>query len=360
MGYYPEDTSDKNLKKLIRDNVCSMCGRDLRLFLDRDTKQTYIACPTPGHEGIVREYIPSQIEENSYKGGIRRMEQVRQEHGPDKARALVKYQAVTSLTQKDAMEIMETIWPDAPLPDKKAAALLCAGYNLNPLMNHVFLIKFNKKKDGRIIGAEWARVLGIKAKRLISSRQGAVQYLDMSPRIMTEEEQIKAWGKVDNANVCFMTHLRDAKSGAEAYGFGKWPKMSEPYGTDKGNSKENMSAIRSESQALDRLRPGEMPTGVAIADEQYVDTDYKIEVSEEVEPVVELATKEILNDLYRVAQDKGWEINAVTAIIINDYGKATSKELTILEASDLLAKLEAGPPTMVEKSPSDVDQEPLF
>jgi len=357
--YYPEDTSDKSLKKLIRDNVCAICGRQLYAYLDKD-KKVYLGCSNQTHEGIAREYIPSQIEENSYKGGIRRMEQVRQEHGPDKTRALAKYQAVTSLTQKDAMEIMETIWPDAPSADKKAAALLCAGYNLNPLMNHVFLIKFNKKKDGRIIGADWARVLGIKAKRLISSRQGAIQYLDMSPRIMTDEEQIKAWGKVDNANVCFITHLRDAKSGAEAYGFGKWPLNSEPYGTDKGNTKENMAGIRSESQGLDRLRPGEMPTGITIADEQYVDTDYKIEVSEEAEPVIELATKEMLNDLYRVAQDKGWEINAVTAIIINDYGKATSKELTIPEASDLLAKLEGGPPPVAEQPPSEIEQEPLF
>ena len=280
--YYPEDQSEDNLKKLIRANVCATCGRQLYAYLDED-KKVYLGCSNQTHEGIAKEYMPQQIEENSYEGGLRRMEQVRQDHGPDKARALAKYQTVTSLTQKDAMEIMETIWPDAPAVDKKAAAILCTSYNLNPLMNHVFLIKFNKKKNGQIVGEEWVRVLGIKAKRLISSRQGAIQYLDMSPRIMTEEEQIKTWGKVDNNNVCFMTQLRDAKSGAEAYGYGKWPKNSEPYGTDKGNSKENMAGIRSESQALDRLRPGEMPTGVAIADEQYIDTDYKIEVSEEAE-----------------------------------------------------------------------------
>lgn len=228
------------------------------------------------------------------------MAQVEQNQGLGKARALAKYQATTTLTQKDAMEIMETIWPKAPVADKKAAAILCSSYNLNPLMNHVFLIKFNKKKGGQIVGEEWVRVLGIKAKRLISSRGGAIMYLDMSPRIMTDKEQIKTWGKVDNANVCFITYLKDAQSGASAYGFGKWPKNEEPYGTDKGNSKENMAGIRSESQALDRLRPGEMPTGVAVMDEQYLDkepTQQQYDVAIEEKPRLVNAPHETLSDI---------------------------------------------------------------
>lgn len=290
MPYYPEDQSSDNLKAITQTNICQVCNERLDMFIDPESHKVFIACKDylrTKHEGIGRAYKPSLIEETNYEGGIRRMVQVEQEHGPEKARVLAKYQATTSLTQKDAMEIMETIWPKAPLTDKKAAAILCSSYNLNPLMNHVFLIKFNKRKDGKIVGEEWVRVLGIKAKRLISSRQGAIMYLDMSPRIMTEQEQITVWGKVDDNNVCFITHLKDAQSGAEAYGFGKWPKNEEPYGTDKGNSKENMAGIRSESQGLDRLRPGEMPIGVAVMDEQYLDkegTKQQYEVTIEKEP----------------------------------------------------------------------------
>lgn len=277
MPYYPEDQSNENLKAITQSHNCEVCGGRLDMFLDPENHKTFIACRAylvTKHEGIARKYQPSLIEEDNYEGGIRRMVQVEQEHGFEKARALAKYQATTTLTQKDAMEIMETIWPKAPVADKKAAAILCSSYNLNPLMNHVFLIPF---------GDKWVRVLGIKAKRLISSRQGAIQYLDMSPRIMTNEEQITVGGKVDEDNVCFMTHLRDANSGAEAFGYGKWPKDQEPYGTDKGNSKENMAGIRSESQALDRLRPGEMPTGVAVMDEQYLDKE-GYEATAEAEP----------------------------------------------------------------------------
>ena len=208
----------------------------------------------------------------SYEEQIRDMVRLEKEQGLDKARQLTKYQGVTQLTRSQAMEILETIWPDAPATDKVAAAILCSSYGLNPLANHVFLIPF-KDKTGR---KTWARVWGIKAKRLLASRTGGYSYLDMTPRLMTEAEQIKVWGAVDKANLCFLTWLKDTKTGAEAYGYGKWPANQEPYGTDKGNSKANMASIRSESQAIDRLRPAEMPTGFAITDEQYIEGESRV------------------------------------------------------------------------------------
>lgn len=199
------------------------------------------------------------------------------EIGTEKTQQLVKYVGVTSLTRSQAMEIMETIWPAAPATDKVAAAILCSSYGLNPLANHVFLIPFLNKKTGK---KEWARVWGIKAKRLLASRRGAYSYLDMTPRLMTDEEQVKVWGATDPDNLCYMTHLKDMKTGAEAYGYGKWPKKEQPYGTDKGNSQANMASIRSESQGLDRLRPAEMPGGFAVADERYItDQERTIDVN---------------------------------------------------------------------------------
>ncbi len=193
--------------------------------------------------------------------------------GEQKTRALERYRNVTSLTRAQAADIVEIMWPEAPFADKQAAAILCVSYGLNPLANHVFLIPFTDKKTGKKV---WARVWGIKAKRLLASRRGAYSYLDMTPRLMTEAEQIKVWGAVDEANLSYMTHLRDTQTGAEAYGFGKWPKSQEPYGTDKGNTKANMASIRSESQALDRLRPAEMPSGFTVADEQYIEAEAKV------------------------------------------------------------------------------------
>ena len=265
MPYYLESDNRELLGKLRFTQVCAECGSPLEALYDIDKHLPYLVCSkVHGHEGIGK---PNKKEDNSYEGGLRQMVQVEREHGFDKARQLTQYQGVTSLTRPQAIEILETIWPDAPAPDKLAAAILCSSYGLNPLAGHVFLIPF-KDKSGQ---KTWARVWGIKAKRLLASRKGGYSYLDMTPRLMTEKEQIKVWGEVDQNNLCYMTHLADMQTGAEVYGYGKWPKSQIPYGTDKGNSQANMASIRSESQALDRLRPAEMPTGFAIADEQYIE-----------------------------------------------------------------------------------------
>lgn len=206
--------------------------------------------------------------EEGYEQGIRDMMKIEQELGFEKVRQLSKYQGVTSLNRDQAMEIMSTIWPEAPYADKLAAAMLCATYGLNPLANHIFLIPYKENRTGI---TTWSRVWGIRAKRLLATRRGTFSYLDMSPRLMTPDEQIKVWGEVDKAHLCYLTHLRDMKTGAEVYGYGKWPRDTQPKGTSKGNSQANMASIRSESQAIDRLRPAEMPSGFTVTDEDYVD-----------------------------------------------------------------------------------------
>ena len=270
--YESETVTREDLDKLRKKNQCLICGGMLDVFWDMEKNKAFLACHDflrTQHEGIGK---PNRAEDKSYEGGIRQMTQVEQEHGLEKTRQLIKYQGATSLTRQQAMEIMDVIWPDAPSPDKVAAAILCASYGLNPLANHVFLIPF-KDKAGK---KTWARVWGIKAKRLLASRKGGYSYLDMTPRLMTEEEQVKVWGGVDADNLCYITWLKDTKTGAEVYGYGKWPKINQPYGLDKGNTQANMASIRSESQALDRLRPAEMPIGFAIADEQYIEGESRV------------------------------------------------------------------------------------
>src|SRR3990167_8991862 len=273
MGYYLE-TDDRQLFKQLRlSHVCSVCGGELESLYDLNRHLPYLQCRLqPEHEGIGG---PNKKEDNSYEGGLKQMVAVETKYGLDKARQLSKYQGITSLTRSQAMEILETIWPDAPATDKVSAAILCASYGLNPLANHIFLINFKGK---------WARIWGIKAKRLVASRKGGYSYLDMTPRLMTADEQIKVWGAVDTAHICYITWLKDMVTGAEVYGYGKWPVKDEPYGTDKGNSKANMAGIRSESQALDRLRPAEMPAGFAIADEQYINGEGRVVDVTETEP----------------------------------------------------------------------------
>ena len=282
------------------------------------------------------------------------MEKIEQQYGLDKARELAKYQGVTSLTRPQALEIMETLWPGAPAVDKLAAAILCSSYGLNPLANHVFLIPFADRETGK---DTWARVWGIKAKRLLATRQGPYSYLDMTPRLMTDEEQIKVWGAVDKANLCFMTWLQDMKTGARVYGYGTWPKEKKAKGTDKGNSQANMASIRSESQALDRLRPAEMPSGFAVAEEGYIESEGKVidtgtgEIIEETkseplqQPLQEApeqqrkpATDEEVDSIVQQVKDKKWSVAALFGWLSYTQGVPV-KELSGLSYKEIVGKL---------------------
>lgn len=267
--YEDKTTTQEKLQELRRSNSCSECGGRLDVFMDIDKGRAFLACGEwhrTHHEGIVREaneYEQKGLESLTIKT---RREIMAQQFGEQKTRALEQYHGVTSLTRAQAKEILLTVFPDAPEVELQRAVLLCASYSLNPLMGHVFLIPFNKGKQNET----WATVIGIKAKRLLASRRHSFSYLDDSPRMMTEKEQVKIFGKVSETKLKGLTILQDTETGAIARGYGEWEKGKEPYGTDKGNSAENMTFIRSESQAIDRLCPGEMPVGIGVIDEQFV------------------------------------------------------------------------------------------
>jgi hypothetical protein len=221
-----------------------------------------------------------------------RRKEMEEELGKGKATKLIKYEGVVSLTKAEAKEILLTIWPEAPEVEVLKAALICHQYGLNPLMKHVFLIPFKRHdKQDRVIGEDWVTVLGIKATRLIAHRGHDYSYLDFTPRVMTEEEQKRIFGDMDNAKIWAITKLKDSK-GNEVQGYGSWLKADNPYGTDKGNTKLNMAFIRSERNALDRLFPGEMPQGVQVIDEQYIEGEYTVTETEGGEKIGESAEKE--------------------------------------------------------------------
>ena len=269
--YFPEDQSKENLSKIRRESVCAECGRQLSEYLDRKAHKVYIACSGQIHEGITREYKPP-VED--YQSKIRREHEMVEE-GVTTAKetnALVAQGIpMTGIITKDqATAILQTVWKDAPPLEVYKAAMLCQDFGLHPLMKHVYLIPYNKGKPN----ATWATVLGIGATRLIMSRLGSFGYTDDTPRIMSEEEQVRIFGKVDNQNIVAITKLR-TKDGLTANGYGKYPKTGgSMIGEDKGNSRENQAFIRSERNAFGRLFPdANMPKAeIEVVDEQYLPT----------------------------------------------------------------------------------------
>jgi len=266
MPIYRENRGE--LESLRKTNSCAVCGGTLSLFYDYDQHIAYLACSDylrSQHEGIAREGRP--FEENI----LTRRDRMVEEHGEDKARALIPHAQGALTTEKDAMKVLNTLWPNASRESQVKAAMICVQYELNPLMRHLFLIPF-KKKEGDKWVEKWEPVMGIQASRLIAHRAGDFSYIDDTPRVMTEEEQVKVYGESLTDRICAITRLRDSK-GNEAVGYGVYLKKDEPYGQDKGNTKANMAFIRSERQAMDRLFAGKMPSELGIVDAQYVEVE---------------------------------------------------------------------------------------
>lgn len=273
--YESETTTNEDLVKLRKTNRCRECGARLSLYYDLEKKKVFIACwdwYRSHHEGIEREasrYEQKGIDALNIKA---RREIMEQTYGKGKTQALTKWAGVLAPSEKDLTEILDLLFPKAPEKDKKRALLLCLSYKLNPLANHVFLIPF---KD------TWVLVQSIKAKRLLASRRGSFSYVDNTPRVMSEDEQKKIFGEVQPDRLWAITKLKDTATGAEAVGYGFYLNKEQPYGIDKGNSQQNMAFIRSESQAIDRLRPSEMPTGVEVMPEEaaeaaVIEAEYKV------------------------------------------------------------------------------------
>ena len=261
--YESETITREELEKQRKWNVCAVCGGWLNMFIDSETGLVFLACNDwlrSHHEGIAREN--NELRELNIPT---RRENMELKHGQENIRALAKYQVTTLITRQMAAEIVETLWKGAPPTDKTKAIILCATYNLNPLMNHLFMLPFKNKEGGK----DWAIVIGIEATRLMAKRKHHYTYLDLTPRRATRDELEKILGdKMDPKKLYFITKLKDLDTGEEVYGLGEWE--GSVYGTDKGNSPANMASIRSERQALKRQYPAEMPAGVDVVDERFI------------------------------------------------------------------------------------------
>ena len=262
--YESEELPRDKLEELRKKSKCKECGGWVNMFLDPESGKAFLACNDwlrTHHDGIMRE--GRLFEENI----VTRRERMVKELGKDKATALAPYAGAVLKTETEAMEVLRTVWPDAPVENMRVAALICVQYELNPLMKHIYLLPF-KTKGG---GTTWATVLGIQANRLIAHRAGDYSYEDDTPRIMTRVEEERIFGEVLDDRIWAITKLKDAK-GNEAVGYGFYLKSENPYGTDKGNTRANMAFIRSERQAMDRLFAGKLPQAIDVMDERYMVT----------------------------------------------------------------------------------------
>jgi hypothetical protein len=167
-----------------------------------------------------------------------------------------------AMTREQAMYLLKTIYPKAPVPELIKAAIICAQYHLNPLMRQIFLICFNEGKANET----WAIVQSIKATRQIAGRDRKYTYKD-GPRVMTEAEQVTILGQAEPQRIWAITVLQDS-DGNQYPGYGFWPRGMTPYGQDKGNTDTNMAFIRSERNALDKMSPGALPD-IEVAEETY-------------------------------------------------------------------------------------------
>lgn len=286
MAYYLDTDDRELLDKLRRTSVCKECGEDLEMFFDMQRKLPYLQCKKDAsHNGIARAYEHKEL------NILARRERMVTEHGVTIAGKIERSGLPTSgrLNEQQAMAILQLVYPGVPDIEIKRAALICRDFGLHPLMKEVYVIPFKKKwKEGDQWKekTEWTTVIGITATRKMFASRGSFSYTDNTPRIMTEAEQNTIFGEVDKVNIVAITKLRTL-SGLEAQGYGKWPRGTDPYGTDKGNSKANMAFIRSERNAFSRLFPDAKMPDADVIDDNIIDVPGTGKVNTSTGEVVE-------------------------------------------------------------------------
>ena len=281
--------TESTAPKYVRENRCAECAGTLHIssgsYYGYD--EAVIKCIRSKDHSEFGRPLKKETDNEARINKVRRLIELSEQGTDTKALQTLYHSA---MTETRAMDIINAIWPTAPDIDRKKAAMLCASYGLNPLAKHVFLIPFKNKNGGQ----DWTMVMGIAATRVIAQRQGDFSYLDDTPRIMTKDEQFKAFGEVDASKIWAVCKLKNVITGATAIGRGNWPKDTQPQGTDKGNTKANMAFIRAERQALDRLCPGKLPTNVEVMDESLIDIPDVGQVDRATGQIIEASAK-VLN-----------------------------------------------------------------
>jgi len=353
MPYYPEDQSKENLGRIRGTSTCAECGRQLYIYLNRENKRKYLACPTPGHEGIIREYIEPR---EDYQTNIRREYKMENEKGSAATTAIANIPRTGQLTQVQATTILDLVYPNASKEEITRCAIFCRDFGLHPLANEVYLIPFKGKN---------VMVVSIQANRKMAhALKGDFSFLDDTPRAATEEEIIKQYGKDSEEardNIISVTKLQGV-GGNLAIGFGLYPKKESPYGMDKGNTRRNMANIRSERQGIDRLPGQAMPKNIEVVDEVYADIPDVGKVNTETGemPMGEQekadAEKVVEGEFTEKKEETGNEpINRDTSTItsFSDLCKACLQDFGIKTSKDVLAELGVESQNMITETMPD-------
>lgn len=190
--------------------------------------------------------------------------------GLQKAQTAVGIPKQGQLTQPQAEEILELVYPGVPKEEIVRVAIFCRDYGLHPLAKEVFIVGYKNTRTG---ATDYSMLVGIPANRKIAHNlKGAFSFLDDTPRAATKEEIERQFGEDSDEvkdNLISITKLK-GETGNLAIGFGLYPKSENPKGMAKGNTRRNMCNIRSERQAMDRLPGSPMPKDVDVIDAEYV------------------------------------------------------------------------------------------
>ncbi len=278
-------TYDRDQKQLCQNHVCIICGREAQLIYDHDAGSHVARCNIKGHQGLIRRGDPVLARIEGLAGTdeqkadavtdylsqekLRKMKRRGDFNMGNEQRTtaleLYRQMPATVYDKEVARAALEVAYPKAPASIRAVAAGVCVDYKLHPLANHIYLVDYAGK---------WSVLWGIDAYRLLASRRGPVDYPDDSPRIMTEDEQMRFNGEIDNSKLWAICKVACRKTGTATHGIGSYDKSQTPLGVDKGNSRGNMAKIRAEKAALKRLRPNELP---AIEQFDVVDDRFVIE-----------------------------------------------------------------------------------
>ena len=282
-----EKQNERELEHIAATHVCAECLGLLVTPWDSTANQIVLRCGTnKAHIGHVKEdptlarflLWRKSLADNGkdtttldaeIQAYLNKKHSRKEKHLTTDATALQQYQERGLISEQQALAIIRTTpgWSRAPENVVRRAAMVCRDYKLYPGI-HVFLLVFGKGTDKE----SWVAAFGIKTNRLLASRKKPYKYID-GPRIASEEEARAHYLDEYDSILIYAYCKLEGLDGSTAEGWGTWPKADKVYGADKGNSKANMAEIRAERRALDRLCPGEMPSGFEIVDEQYVPTE---------------------------------------------------------------------------------------
>ena len=301
---------EARMRELEREGAtCAQCRSPLTVAWGGLYGQTWILrCKDISHTGVYTEAkitpfdVPGfNLYESKRRRDMAETSLVNAGATPAQARQMAAYHNAI-LTQERAVEILKTVFPGAPPLEMTKAAMICHQYELNPLMGHVFLIPF-KNQETNV--TTWATVLGIKATRLMAAKgKGSWGYLDDTPRVMTEAEQVRFFGQAYPDRFYVIVKIEN-DAHQKFTGTGWWPRVKKVKGEDKGNTIFNMASIRAERNALEKMAPGRFDGVITMDDAEIAEARAQAEAAGIAESIPPEACREEAED---AADEIDWDV----------------------------------------------------